>query len=96
MMLKFDDERLLETAKAVQAVNPFARNYTIEGLIDHMKATAHRNFADGSDGYVSTLGFVLTLWTAEDGTRHIFSSVASYSVNEFAQKVAVKCDCDWS
>lgn len=94
MTLKFDDASLLETAKAVQAVNPYARNYPLSSLIESMKATAHRAFDDGSHGYVSTLGYVLTLWTDTDGSRHIHSSVASYGVNEFARKVAVNCDCD--
>lgn len=89
-MLKFDEARLFETAKAVQAVNPHARNYPIESLVEHMKATAHRTFGDGGHGYVSTLGFVLSLFTNDDGSREIHSSVASYGVNQFVKTLQGK------
>ncbi len=85
--LIYDEARLLQTAHAVQLVNPYARNYSLDALVDNMKATARRAFDGGSDGYVSTLGYVLTVFTADDGSRNIYSSVASYSVIEHAKNV---------
>lgn len=83
--MKFDDKALALTARAVMAVNPYARNYTVESLVENMKETAERAFADQSEGYVTTLGFVLSLFTNPAGEREIFSSVASYSVLEHVE-----------
>jgi hypothetical protein len=82
MTLVFDDKKLEETARAVQSVNPYARNYPLQSLIDNMKETAIRAFEDGSNGYVSTLGFVLCVFQNPQGEREIYSSVGAYSVLE--------------
>ena len=78
--LIFDEPKLLETARAISLVNPYAANYSLDGLIENMKATARRSFDDGSHGYVATLGYVLTLWTDDRGNRFIYSSVSSHCV----------------
>jgi len=78
----FDDSELTQTAEAIRALNPHAAAYPLESLISHMKGSAAIAYPnEGDNGYVSTLGYVLTIWTSKDtGARHVKASVSSYTV----------------
>lgn len=82
--LIFDDNELMKTACVVVTINP--RGYTAEALVRGMKAAARRAFDDGSHGYITTHGYVLTLWTDDEGGRHIYSSVMTYSVQQYVNQ----------
>jgi deoxyribodipyrimidine photolyase-like uncharacterized protein len=78
-MLEFDEENLVETAKAVLLVNPFVSDMSVDQLVQRMKDTANRtNWS--KYGYVSTLGFVLTAYPLDKKTTGIKASVSAFSV----------------
>lgn len=82
MKFIFDESNLKETAEAVIRINSFTKEFTVQGLIDHMKITA-QDFFTYNLGYISTYGYVLNAYRDENGDVGIKASVSSYTVLEY-------------
>lgn len=56
----FDDEELLNVAKAVKRFNKYRSDESLSSIIDHMRWTGQTAFTMPNDTYVATGGFCLT------------------------------------
>lgn len=85
--IEYDDEDMLETARVIRAVNPHAHTMTVAQIVDHMKYTADGVFNQRrKTEYVSTLGYVLTLYKADKNTFMIKPSVSAFTVESFLKE----------
>ena len=90
MIIQFDEDNLLETAKVVIQVNEYMRDQTPQNMVEHMKRTA---YSSGSKdlGYVSTAGYVLSFFKgANDNEICVKASISTHTVERFLEKSYAK------
>ena len=90
MKYRYDEDELLQTAKVVMALNPFANFIDHQALVDHMKRCAEANLTDGP-GYLAVFGFVLsTFWwdSKVGGDLGVKASVSSHLVERNLEKLS--------
>lgn len=77
--IHYHDSSVTDVAKALRIVNPSAANYPEASLIDHM-----RRFAEmlSREGHTTggTLGYVISIFTRDDGKPSAVASLSPYSV----------------
>lgn len=75
-----DRTALRDVAHILHIINPHARSYSAEGLVDYMIGFAERNLADGKATYGGTLGFYLAVWQDHEGRWRILPTVSPSTV----------------
>jgi hypothetical protein len=87
-MIKLDNYDFENTAKAVFAMNPYAREKYEDwhGLCSYMESLARLNSKSTS---YSTGGFQLTFFTSENGDRHVRASVSAYTALKYVESLQV-------
>ena len=89
--IDFDDEDMMETALAVRAINPAVSDMTPEQLVENMKRTANSSFnTRRKTEYVSTYGYVLTLYKADKDTYMVKPSVSAFTVMSYLERKAAE------
>ena|ERR1700761_4598105 len=73
----FEQDQLVNVAKAVLTFNKYLAGDSVENVIASMKQHAHSALQDGT-GYVSTGGFDLSAWRDSEGQINVRASVAAY------------------
>lgn len=85
MAIQFDEDKLRDTALAVQLLNPATQGMD---LAAYMRRCAEEmdppSYANGS--YFSTFGFMLTIWNDDSGQAHCAASVAAYTVLSYLER----------
>ena len=85
-MLKFDEDNLRDVAEVVIQINPSAEGMEVEYLMAKMRANAIECFEENNNfGYLSTYGYVLTLYNDPWGNPSIKASVNVYTVKTFLE-----------
>mgnify|MGYP003339510256 CR=1 FL=1 len=91
-MLTFDDKELRSVAVSLRILNPHAKGYPVNSLVSSMKSMAEQCYSrDRNFGYVSTLGYVLTIFHFDDGKTPggvptIKASIGEYTVAEYLKR----------
>ena len=91
-MLTFDDKELRSVAESLRILNPHTKGFSVDSLVSHMKSTAEQCYSrDRNFGYVSTLGYVLTIFHFDDGKTPggvptIKASISEYTVAEYLKR----------
>ena len=85
--IDFDEEDMMETALVVRAINPHVSDMTPEQLVENMKRTANSSFnTRRKTEYVSTYGYVLTLYKADKNTYMVKPSVSAFTVKSYLER----------
>ena len=92
-MIKFDNNNLFETAKAVVVMNPYLKGTAPRWVVAEMESIARSELhSDTKSNYVSTHGFVLTFFTCKHDPENVYvkasveSNTALNYVNSFNKK----------
>lgn len=89
--IEFDDEEMMETAFVVMAINPAVSDMSVQQLVENMKRTANSSFnARRKTEYVSTYGYVLTLYKADKDTFMVKPSVSAFTVKSYLERKAAE------
>jgi len=83
-MLTFDENNLRETAEVVIRINPHLEGFEVDQVMRMMRRDAENCYDENNNfGYLSTFGYVLTLYTGSNDKPAIKASVNSYTVMTF-------------
>lgn len=78
---------MLDTARTVRKLNPSAANYTEEGLVTQMWRQANALMHEHGHGYVSLLGYTITVFIDEKGQPYAVPSVMTHTAKMYAARM---------